>query len=193
MKIVLASSNSGKIREIKEYYQEYEVVAYSDIVGKFEIVENRDTFVENATLKAKAVQNRLTNLDDIVILADDSGITVPAIGGAPGVYSARYAREGATDLDNLNRLISTLKTKGIKKTPAFYTAAMVLLSKNTIKSVHGWMHGYVIDEARGSRGFGYDPMFIPEGFNNTLGELDDEVKKRVSHRVKALELIKKLM
>jgi XTP/dITP diphosphohydrolase len=96
-------------------------------------------------------------------------------------------------LDNLNRLISTLKTKGIKKTPAFYTAAMVLLSKNTIKSVHGWMHGYVIDEARGSRGFGYDPMFIPEGFNNTLGELDDEVKKRVSHRVKALELIKKLM
>jgi XTP/dITP diphosphohydrolase len=193
MKIVLASSNSGKIREIKEYYQEYEVVAYSDILGKFEIVENRDTFVENATLKAKAVQNRLTNLDDIVILADDSGITVPAIGGAPGVYSARYAREGATDLDNLNRLISTLKTKGIKKTPAFYTAAMVLLSKDTIQSVHGWMYGYVIDEARGSRGFGYDPMFIPEGFNNTLGELDDEAKKRVSHRVKALNLIKKLI
>ena len=193
MKIVLASSNKGKIREIKEYFKDFEVVAYSQLLGEFEIVEDSDTFAGNASLKVAAIEKKLEDPKSVIILADDSGITVPALGGIPGVYSARYAKEGATDRDNLNKLIAALKEKGIKRTPAFYTAAMAVLKEDGFSIVHGWMHGEVIDEARGSKGFGYDPIFIPEGFELTLGELDEGVKKDISHRTQALEHIKRII
>lgn len=193
MKIVLASSNKGKIREIKEYFNDYEVVPYSELLGEFEIVEDADTFAGNASLKVVAIEKKLESLEGVIILADDSGITVPALGGIPALYSARYAGEGASDKDNLNKLISALKEKGIKRTPAFYTAAMAVLGKDGFSIVHGWMHGEVIDEKRGDKGFGYDPMFIPEGFSQTLGELESDVKKDISHRTQALEHIKRII
>jgi len=193
MKIILASSNKGKIQEIKEYFKDYEVVPYSELLGEFEIVEDADTFAGNASLKVVAIKKKLESLEGIIILADDSGITVPSLGGIPSVYSARYAGEGASDKDNLNKLISALKEKGIKRTPAFYTAAMAVLGKDGFFVVHGWMHGEVIDKSRGDKGFGYDPMFIPEGFSQTLGELDGDVKKDISHRTQALEHIKRII
>ncbi|QCI28883.1 RdgB/HAM1 family non-canonical purine NTP pyrophosphatase [Caminibacter pacificus] len=189
-RVVLASGNKGKIREIKELLKDYEVIPYTDLIDKFEIEENGNTFKENAIIKAKAVGERLKNE---IVLADDSGISVPAFGGIPGIYSARFAGEGASDKDNLYKLIEELKKRGIKKTPAFYTAAIAIYTPYGIFTTHGFMRGEVIDEARGDKGFGYDPMFIPKGYDKTLGELEEEVKKSFSHRSKALSLAKYIL
>jgi len=188
-KIILASSNNGKIKEIKEFFKDFEVIAYSEIMPKFEIVEDGQTFKENAIIKAKSIFEKLDDKNAIV-LADDSGISVPILNGEPGIFSARYAGENATDKDNLFKLIDELKKKGISKTPAFYTASMAISTEKGVFTTHGWMYGDVIDKARGKNGFGYDPMFIPIGFDKTLGELKAEVKKEFSHRTKALKLAK---
>ncbi len=194
MKIVLASGNKGKIKEIKSYYEDNEVIAFSDIIKPFDIVEDGDTFKANAITKAQTIYKKLKyKLDNFVVLSDDSGITVPALGNIPGIYSARYAGVGATDKENLYKLIAALKEKNIKKTPAFYTAAMAIVNDKGTFTVHGWMHGNVISEAKGEGGFGYDPMFIPNGFEKTLGELDKETKEEISHRIKALKLAKLIL
>ncbi len=191
MKIVLASSNKGKIKEIKAYCKGSEVVPYSDLLEPFEIIEDGATYQANALIKAQTIFDKLNDLDDdFVVLADDSGITVPALGNIPGIYSARYAGVDASDKDNLYKLIDALKEKDIKTTPAYYTASMAIVSKKGAFTVHGWMYGDVVAEARGEGGFGYDPMFIPEGFEETLGDLDKEVKQKISHRTKALRLAK---
>jgi XTP/dITP diphosphohydrolase len=189
MKIILASANKGKIREIKAYC-DAEVVAYSDVVEPFEIVEDGESFKENALIKARAIYEKVKEKErDFVILSDDSGISVPLLNNAPGIYSARYAGEGASDKDNLYKLINVLQKDGVEKTPAFYTAAMAIITDRGEEfTVHGWMHGEVIAQARGDKGFGYDPMFIPQGYTSTLGELEAEVKKELSHRAKALKL-----
>ena len=194
MKIILASSNKGKIKEIKEYC-DYEVVAFSDVLEPFEIIEDGDSFKENALIKARAIYEKLKDKEsDFVILSDDSGISVPILDHAPGIFSARYAGEGATDKDNLNKLIDELKKRDVKKTPAYYTAAMAIVNdKGEEWTVHGWMYGDVIDEKRGENGFGYDPIFIPDGFDKSLGELDSEIKRDLSHRSKAISLVKKIL
>ena len=194
MKIILASANKGKIREIKEYC-DVEVLAFSDVLEPFDIIEDGDTFKENALIKARAIYEKLKDTQEaFVVLSDDSGISVPALGNEPGIYSARYAGEGASDKDNLYKLIDALKQKGIEKTPAFYTAAMAIVTdKGEEFTVHGWMYGDVIAEARGEKGFGYDPMFIPEGYHDTLGELDSDVKENLSHRSKALKLARRIL
>ncbi len=194
MKIILASANKGKIREIKEYC-DYEVLPYSDVVEPFDIIEDGDTFKENALIKARAIYEKLKDSGEhFIILADDSGISVPALNNAPGIYSARYAGENVTDKENLYKLIDELKKHDIKKTAAFYTAAMAIVTdKGEEFTVHGWMYGDVIPKARGDKGFGYDPMFIPEGYHDTLGELDSDVKEALSHRSKALKLTKKIL
>ncbi|RRS31848.1 MAG: nucleoside-triphosphate diphosphatase [Epsilonproteobacteria bacterium (ex Lamellibrachia satsuma)] len=185
MKLVLATGNKGKLREFKQMCHD-EVIPFSDLLGEFDIIENGDTFAENALIKARTIYEKLG--DDYLVIADDSGISLPVLGGAPGIYSARYAGENATDKDNLYKLIEAVKERALKTTPAYYTAAIAIVSKYGEYVVHGWMYGDVIDEARGDKGFGYDPMFIPAGFDKTLGELDDEVKKKISHRSKALKL-----
>jgi XTP/dITP diphosphohydrolase len=134
-----------------------------------------------------------THPSPLTILSDDSGITVPILGNEPGIKSARYAGVNASAKDNLYKLINELKKRGIKRTPAFYTACIALATDKGIFTVHGWMHGEVIDEVRGDNGFGYDPMFIPEGFDKTLGELDESVKKELSHRSKALKRVEMLL
>jgi len=187
LKIILATSNQGKVKEFQSWISEYEVIAYSDIMEPFEIEETGTTFKENALIKARAVYEKLDDKNAIV-LSDDSGISVPLLGGIPGIYSARYAGVGASSEANLNKLIATLKEKGVAKTPAFYTAAIALVGKKGEFCVHGWMHGEALSEARGNNGFGYDPMFIPCGYDKTLGELDESVKKIFSHRARALEL-----
>ena len=188
MKIVLASSNKGKIKEIKKYFDN--VVAFSDLIEPFEIEENGNSFKENAIIKAKAIYEKLPNY---IIIADDSGISVPTLGNIPGIFSARFAGINATDKENLDKLIDELKKHNIKKTPAFYTSAIAIASPYGIYTTHGFMYGNVIDEAKGNKGFGYDPMFIPNGFDKTLGELDDNIKQKISHRTKALNLAKYIL
>jgi len=190
MKIVLATGNKGKLREFKQMCQD-EVVPFSDLLGAFEIIEDGDTFAANALIKARTIYEKLGA--EYIVISDDSGISLPVLNGAPGIYSARYAGVDVTDKDNLYKLIDAVKEKGLKSTPAYYTAAIAIVSKYGEYVVHGWMHGDVIDESRGEKGFGYDGMFIPAGYDKTLGELDDDVKSEISHRGKALALAKPII
>ncbi|OYZ62100.1 MAG: non-canonical purine NTP pyrophosphatase, partial [Sulfuricurvum sp. 24-42-5] len=158
MKIVLATSNKGKVREIKELLHDREVFPYTDLMEGFEIVEDGDTFKENALIKARAVYRALGD-ENAVVIADDSGINVDVLEGAPGIHSARYAGENCTDKDNLNKLVEAVKSAGKESSPAHYTAAIAIVSKEGESCVHGWMHGEVITRPRGENGFGYDPIF----------------------------------
>ena len=195
MKIVLATGNRGKVREFQQMCQD-EVVPFSDLLGEMEIVEDGESFAQNALIKARTIYEKLQQhspQSSYLVISDDSGISLPLLDGAPGIYSARYAGEQASDKENLYKLIDALKAKGVKHTPAYYTAAIAIISPYGEYVVHGWMHGEVIDEARGEKGFGYDPMFIPEGFEQTLGELDEDIKSELSHRSKALALAKPII
>jgi XTP/dITP diphosphohydrolase len=192
LKLVLATGNKGKVKEIKALCEDYEVIPYSELIDEFEIIEDAKTFKENALIKARAVFKALGD-EDVVVIADDSGISVDALDGAPGIYSARYAGVDANDKDNLHKLIDAIKEKGLESSPSFYTAAIAIVTKDAEYSVHGWMHGSAITQTKGDGGFGYDPMFIPLGFDKTLGELDDGIKKNLSHRSQALNLAKKII
>lgn len=195
MKIVLASSNKGKIKEIKNLLPDYEVVAYSEVLGDFEIVEDGISFKENAILKAKAVDEKLkeSDIDEYIVIADDSGLTVPALNNEPGIYSARYAGENASDKDNNKKLVSQLKENALDEADAYYTACLAISYKHDVYTTHGWLHGKVIVDQKGENGFGYDPMFIPNGYDQTIGELDEKVKKNIGHRAKGLKLAMKLI
>ncbi len=195
MKIILATSNKGKVREIKALCQDYEVFAYSELIEEFEIIEDGKTFKENALIKARAVFEALkkkmpNELENIVVLADDSGISVDILDGRPGIYSARHAGINANDKDNLYKLIADIQEKNVASSPAHYTAAVALVTSKSEFCVHGWMYGVALAKCEGDGGFGYDPMFVPENFHKTLGELDESLKRDLSHRAKALKLAK---
>jgi len=196
MNIIIASSNKGKIEEIQRWLPEDTVTAYSDILGSFEIEETGLTFQENAIIKAESIVSKLNSIGydkEYIVISDDSGITVPALNNEPNIYSARYAGLDATDTQNNQKLISKLKEKNLERTQAFYTACLAIAYKNKIYTTHGWMYGDVIDEEKGDGGFGYDPLFIPNGYKNTLGVLDNSIKKKLSHRSKALSLAMKII
>lgn len=195
MKIVLASNNQGKIEEFKKLLPNDEVFAFSEILGKLEIEEDKDTFKGNAIKKAQTIYDELQKIGfgEVLVISDDSGISVPILNNAPGVYSARYAGLKASDKENNLKLIDELNKLGIDKTAAFYTACIAIVYKNEVYTVHGFMYGEVLNKELGENGFGYDPLFIPKGFSKTLGELEFEVKQEFSHRNNALKLAKKVL
>ena len=200
MKIVLATSNLDKVKEIKEFLKGYEIYALSEVVKPFEIIEDGSTFQQNALIKSKAVFEKLKELGlegEFISLSDDSGISVDALGGEPGIYSARYsdidesgqmAAKNATDASNRAKLISKLNALNLQSSLAHYTACIAISSKFGDFTAHGFMYGEAINQERGTNGFGYDALFIPDGFTKTLGELDNETKLKISHRSKGLEL-----
>jgi|GEM_PF-172533 len=187
-------------KQVKEFLKGYEIYALSEVVKPFEIVEDGSTFQQNALIKSKAVFAKLKEQGlegEFVSLSDDSGISVDALGGEPGIYSARYfdldengkvCGKNANDANNRAKLISKLKALNLKSSLAHYTACIAISSKFGDYTTHGFMYGAAIDEERGTNGFGYDALFIPNGFNKTLGELDNETKLKISHRSKGLEL-----
>ena len=196
MKILLATGNHGKVKEIKEFYNKFEIYALDEVLTPFEIVEDGKTFQENALIKARAVFNKLKekNLENkFIVLSDDSGISVQALSWRPGIYSARYSGANATDATNRAKVIAELNELNLKESPAFYTACIAIVSKFGEFSAHGFMHGKVINEERGDHGFGYDFMFIPNGFSQTIGELAPEIKLQISHRTKGLILSKYIL
>ena len=195
VKIVLASSNKGKIKEFEKLMPNDEVIAFKEILGDIEIIEDKDSFKGNAIKKAQTIYDELekNGHKNMIVISDDSGISVPLLNNEPGIYSARYAGENASDEDNNKKVISNLKELDCKKTPAFYTACIAIIYNKEVFTVHGWMHGNVIDQLIGEKGFGYDPLFIPKGFDTTLGELPHEIKKEFSHRSQALKLAKKVL
>lgn len=190
MKIVLATANKGKLREFNDMCRD-EVIAFGELLGDIDIVEDADTFKGNALIKAKNIYDKLG--EEYIVISDDSGISVPLLGNEPNIYSARYAGNGASDRDNLMKLIENINNKNVDRTDAFYTASIAIISKYGEYTVHGWMHGSMITEIRGDKGFGYDPSFIPHGYKLTLGELDSEIKKEISHRSQALSLAKPII
>lgn len=212
MKIVLATNNAGKIREIKEFLGGFEVVSFAEILPKIEPEESGESFAQNALIKARAAHEALACVErgEFVVLADDSGISVEALGFAPGIYSARFSGVGASDEQNRVKLIAELNARGVEQSSAFYTAAIALVGcfggeavlgggeakpcRRVCEGVtHGFMHGRVINSQRGTNGFGYDPLFVPNGFSKTLGELDAAQKESLSHRTQALRLAKILL
>ncbi len=189
--IILATGNAGKVKELQTMLTGFNVRPYTDLIEKFEIVENGDSFAQNAMIKAKAVARALGGQK--IVMADDSGISVAALDGKPGIYSARFAGANAGDEQNVRALIDALEKKGLERSGAYYTAAIALVCGKLEQVTHGWMHGEVINQSRGGGGFGYDPMFIPEGFDKTLGQLEQSVKKTLSHRYKAVALMRPLI
>lgn len=196
MKIIIASGNLDKVKEIKKFYKEYEIFPLSEIFEPFEIIENGSSFKENALIKSRAVYEKICSLNlenEFISLSDDSGISVDALNFRPGIYSARFSGKNANDSSNRAKLKSELKALNLTSSPAFYTACIAISSKFGEFSTHGFMYGNAIIDERGTNGFGYDFMFVPNEFNNTIGELSDEVKQEISHRSKALNLAKYIL
>lgn len=185
-RIILASGNKHKIREIAEMLPDYEIVGYKDF-GDFEIEETGTTFYENALIKAKTVSEKLNS----AALADDSGICVDALCGAPGVYSARYAGDGIDEHNN-DLLLKNMENKTDRK--AKFICCMVYCSeKGDILSAFGEVKGEILKERHGKNGFGYDPIFYSYELNKPMGIASAEEKNSVSHRHRALtEIIKKI-
>ncbi len=163
-----------------------EVKSAAAIGGMPEVEETESTFVGNATLKVMALADRLGEGE--YALADDSGIEVDALDGAPGIYSARFAGEDASDSANLDKLIMLISGVPEENRGAQFACSLVLVDHQGHRMEFSDIcRGHLIPESIGDNGFGYDPAFIPEGYDSTFGELDWTVKSRISHRAKALQ------
>jgi XTP/dITP diphosphohydrolase len=188
-RIVLASNNAGKVREFNQLLAdcEFEVIPQCEF-SLVEIEETGLTFVENALLKARNAAEHT----GLAAVADDSGLEVDALQGAPGIYSARYAGAGASDLDNLETLLEALKNVPDEKRSARFQCLMVYMrhaKDPTPRIFQGTWEGRILNEPRGDNGFGYDPVFYVPGQRCSSAQLSPKVKNRLSHRGQALRLL----
>lgn len=189
MRIVFATNNSHKLDEIRKILGErFEIVSLADIGCHTDIPETGKTLEENAMQKARYIYDNY----NMSVFADDTGLEVDALGGAPGIYSARYAGgEGHDSEANMTKLLGELGENNNRKA-RFRTAIALLLKdgedgKPTERLFEGIVGGEIIRERRGGEGFGYDPIFRPEGYEGTFAELGTDIKNRISHRAKAVE------
>jgi XTP/dITP diphosphohydrolase len=183
-RLLLATSNKGKITEYIQILNglPYEFVNLKELGIKGNVKEDYSTYKENALHKA----TEYARLSGLMTLADDSGLEVDALGGAPGVLSARYAGENATDRDRVNLLLSNLKDVPLKKRTAKFVCVIALtLPEGKSELYYGECSGLITFEPSGENGFGYDPVFYIPEFKKTVAELPPEIKNRVSHRGKA--------
>ena len=188
-RLLLATRNSHKTREFAEILgADFAVRDLSEEPEAPLVEETGRTFADNALLKALGISKRFPGL----VVADDSGLEVDALGGAPGVYSARYAGMQATDTQNTARLLSELRLRSDQRPFAarFRCVLAVATDGKLLKTVEGWIGGTIVDPPRGSRGFGYDPVFQPIGFDQTFGELPSETKNKISHRAEAIRQLR---
>ncbi len=182
MKLIFATHNKNKAKEVRSLMPAFiELLSLDDINFHTEIEENANTLEGNALLKAKTIFEKT----GINCFADDSGLLVDALNGAPGVYSARYAGHQKSDEDNMQKLLHELKDKVNKN--AHFKTVMALIIDGKEYLFDGKIEGKIISEKLGSNGFGYDPIFVPDGYNETFAQLDSETKNKISHRAKALK------
>ena len=184
MELILASNNTKKILEIRKLLPGLQISSMKEAGFDAEIPEPYLTYTDNAFQKAKTI----ADWSGKSALADDSGLVVPALNGAPGVHSARYAGPNATDQENLEKLLHEMNE--VNDRSAYYVAVLCLIKNGQAHYFEGRCYGSIAINAKGTNGFGYDPVFIPEGYDQTFGELDESVKKKISHRSKALQALK---
>src|SRR5438046_1335233 len=187
--LIVSTRKRNKTREIQQILgPKFEVRDLSAYPKISETVESGKSFEENAKLKAIAVSKKLSGL----IIGDDSGLEVAALGGAPGIYSARYAGAKATDKENIDRLLEELARIGAKRDQRRARFRCVLaLGRNgqMLGTFQGIVEGSIVNQPRGLHGFGYDPIFVPKGFGHTFAELPAELKNRISHRAQAIRVL----
>ncbi len=187
--LVVATTNQGKLREIRGLLADLNVnvTSLADYPDAPEVIEDGDTFEANALKKAVTIAAYTQKLT----MGEDSGLEVEALDNAPGIYSARYSGEGATDERNNEKLLSELEGVEPERRGARYRSCIALVKDGqTIAVVEGDCRGEIATEARGTNGFGYDPYFIIPEYGKTFGELDPSIKARISHRSKALAQVK---
>jgi XTP/dITP diphosphohydrolase len=182
--LIVATRNAHKTREIQRILgADFAVLDLSAYPETPETAETGKTFEENAVLKATAASRQLPGL----VVADDSGLEVDALGGAPGIYSARYAAPNATDKQNIDKLLEELaRIETAKRSARFRCVIALAREGKLLGTFEGVVEGVIVNSPRGASGFGYDPVFMPRGFGKTFGQLSPAEKDRVSHRSRAL-------
>ncbi len=190
-KLVLSTDNKHKIKEIKDILKDLdiEVLSKAEIALKdFNVLEDGRTLEENSIKKAKALKEKTP----FMVMADDSGLFVESLDGDPGVYSARYAGEEANDAKNNEKLLEKMKDIPLKKRKAsFFSVIAIITEDDEILTAKGECKGHIGFKPSGFNDFGYDPLFIPDGYDKTFAELSSDIKNNISHRSRALEEIKK--
>lgn len=188
MKVVLATRNPGKTREVEAFFKDLGIgfVSLNDIQGIPHIPEDGETFRENALKKARLV----AGFTGEVVIADDSGLEVDCLGGKPGVYSSRYAGVWATDKENNIKLLKEMEGVPWEERGASYRCAVAIVGRDLEEVVEGECRGVIAFEAKGEGGFGYDPIFYLPEYGKTMAELDLQEKNLISHRAKALKVLR---
>ena len=179
-KILLATSNEGKLKEFKKLFTKFDLV-YQTELGINDAIEDGLTFFENALKKARHGAKE----SGLYTIADDSGLVVPGLNFEPGIYSARYAGKGASDLDNRNKIIEELKKRNLESLPAYYVCILVgINSENDPMPIYasGKIHGKIRTISEGDGGFGYDKIFYPNDFQKSMASITPELKNTISHR-----------
>ena len=179
-KILLATSNEGKLKEFKKLFTKFDLV-YQTELGINDAIEDGLTFFENALKKARHGAKE----SGLYTIADDSGLVVPGLNFEPGIYSARYAGEGASDLDNRNKIIEELKKRNLESLPAYYVCILVgINSENDPMPIYasGKIHGKIRTISEGDGGFGYDKIFYPNDSQTSMASITPELKNIISHR-----------
>lgn len=186
LQILAATSNKHKVEEFRNAFapinEKIRIITLDDIPPFSMPEENGSSFEENAMIKARGA----SAFADMPAFADDSGLEVAALDGAPGIYSARYAGMGASDSDRIAKLLEVMEGESNRR--ARFVCSIALAYRGAdVKTFQGIVNGEIIRQPRGSHGFGYDPVFVPDGFDRSFGELGAEVKEKISHRAQALE------
>lgn len=189
MQLIIASHNIHKVREFRSILKKlskFDVQSLLDFPEYRLPPENGQTFEENAIIKATHAAKALNTW----VIADDSGLVVPALQGSPGIFSARYAGEGATDAENRKKLLHEMQNIPETERQAYFECWIALASPEGLKKcVRGICEGMILPKERGSNGFGYDPLFLKYDYNKSFAELEEETKNRISHRRKAIDKI----
>lgn len=189
-KIIFATKNRGKLREVKKIFEgsSFEIMSLLDFPEVPEIVEDALTFRDNALIKARTVFKHF----NIPAIGDDSGLEVEQLDREPGVMSARYAGETADDLENNKKLLVELGNQPEPHRARFVCAA-VFMDETKIIDSFGEVKGRIVKNGRGTNGFGYDPLFVPDGYSQTMGELDLDEKNKISHRSIAFKRLRSIL
>ncbi len=192
MELVLASRNKKKVEELRRILKDLpvKILSVNDFPHLEEVVEDGETFEENALKKARYVCKKT----GLPALSDDSGLEVEALGGKPGVKSARYAGEEATDEENIRKLLKELEGLPTEKRSAQFVCCLALVMPSGEEYLFwGYVKGRISDNPIGSKGFGYDPVFIPDGYEITFAQMESEEKDALSHRRKAIDKFKQFL